>query len=308
MTPTKIKNTYSIDEVSEIARVNSFTLRNWEDRYQLFNPFRDANGRRIFTENETLKAIYAAQLVEKDHKIGKVAQQLIETKDLNQVLNEYLEGENFVQLRTQALESLFQLDSIPFRMMFDLLVTNYSLEFLVDHFFYPIFRKIEAMRINQEITRFQEKFTLHHLCSRIHRLIGISQINRTTPYHQKKVLITGLPRNQLEDSVLLLYLMLERCDWKVFYAGPEMLLEELDLATKATGVDVVILVGNNLSIQEYMQYAPALEQISAPIILGGKLSLHLKAEGYTDTSNVELNQLRPGPLSKLLNYKINRSL
>lgn len=288
--------------------MNSFTLRNWEDRYQLFSPSRDPNGRRIFSEIETVRAICAAQLVEKDFKIGKIAPRLIQEKDPTLILNEYIEGEHFVRLRADALDHLLSFSAVSFRMTFDLLVANYSLEFLVDHFFYPIFRKLEELSLKKEITLFQEKFTNHHLRSRMHRLIGIAQLNHGAPYGNKKVLITGLPTNQYEDSVLLLNLMLERYGWQVFYGGSQMPIEELDQAVKATGSDVVILVGNAISIQDYGTFAPELEKISAPVVLGGKLALRLRDENYPDTQNVELSQLRPGPLAKLMNYKITKSL
>ena len=308
MDVSRVKNTYSIDEVAEIAKVNSFTLRNWEERYQLFSPVRDANGRRIFTEIETMRAVAAALLVEKDFKIGKIATSLIEAENMDLLLSEYLEGESFRTFREQSLDGLMQLDSVPFRMTMDLMVTNYNFEFIADHFIYPLFKRVEELAMSNKITHYQERFARHHLCSRVHRMIGVAQINRARPYNDKKALITGLPGNRFEDTLLLVNLMLERYNWRACYFGPELPIDEIDQAVKATGSDVVILAGNNLTIADYQKHANALEQLSAPVIIGGKISTILRMEGHQNTLNVELSPLRPGPLSRFLSFKVGKSL
>jgi DNA-binding transcriptional MerR regulator len=301
-----LKSNYTIEEVSEIAGVNSFTLRNWEDRYSLFSPERDANGRRIFSESDTIRAIIATDLTNRHFKISRVAADLQNARDPNVVLNEAIEGSAFVEMRNETIAALLRFELNLFQQNFMHLLGNYDVEFIADHFFYPAYRELEALKVSGQITSFQFRFVQHHLAARIFRLTGSLKANRA---HENKgrVLITGFPENEFEDSILILYLVLERNGWKVFYGGPCMPMNELEDSVKATGPDLVIFVGNNLTIAQFDEHAPVLNSLSVPVIVGGRLSLNLIAAGRKSSAHLEFSPLRPGPLSRLLRYKVTDS-
>ena len=299
----KIKNTYTIEEVADLADVNAFTLRNWEDRYHLFAPSRDLNGRRIFSELEAMRAICASELVKRNYKIGKLAPLLLEAQDPVHVVNQFLESGYFLELRQNALEGLLKFEPNPARVAFDHLIANYSIEFLADHFFYPLFRQIERLCVENSITDFQEKYSHHHLASRLHRLIGLVELN-VRKKANKKILICGLPGNRYEDSFLILYLALERDGWTVFYGAREFKTEDLEITIAATGAQVLIAAGNNITIEQYLATAPMLENLSVPVVIGGRVAANLRASGLTPSPNLEWSTLYPGPLARMMSYKL----
>jgi hypothetical protein len=299
----KIKSTFSIEEVSEIAGVNSFTLRNWEDRYALFKPDRDAKGHRIFSEADTIRAVVAAELTHRQHKIGKIAADLQVSHDPHFFLRENVEGGAFRALRKDAVDALLQFNSELFQQVFLHVIGNYDVDFVADHFFYPIFREFEELKMMERITSFQFQFSQHHLSARIFRLTG-NQRMRSSRDVVGRVLVAGFPENQFEDSTLILQLVFDRYGWEVVYGGRSVVMSELQETILATNVEVMILVGNNLTTKEYDEHEAILKSLSIPVIVGGRLALKLLADGRKSTDQIELSNLRPGPFARLLKYKL----
>ena len=303
MKSKKIKSTFTIEEVSEIAGVSSFTLRNWEDRYALFTPDRDAKGRRIFSEADTIRAVVAASLIDRQYKIGKVAVDLQETHDPHILLREAVEGESFCELRKQAFDNLLEFNTDLFQQVFLHMLGNYDVEFIADHFFYPVFRELEELKVSKKITSFQFQFCRHQFAARIMRLTGNMRVGNVREI-VGRVLVAGFPENLYEDSTLILHLVFELYGWQVIYGGPAIVMSELQDTVNATNVDVVVLVGNNLTIREYSQHEAILNSLSIPVIVGGRLALKLLEEGRKSTSHVAFTNLRPGPFARLLKYKL----
>lgn len=46
------EQTYSIQQISELTGLSKQLIRKWEDRYQIIQPQRLANGYRVYTHNE----------------------------------------------------------------------------------------------------------------------------------------------------------------------------------------------------------------------------------------------------------------
>ena len=66
--------TYKIRQVIELTGVSEFLLRVWEDRYKAFAPPRTKTGRRLYSENDILKARALLALTQKGVRIGDIAQ------------------------------------------------------------------------------------------------------------------------------------------------------------------------------------------------------------------------------------------
>jgi DNA-binding transcriptional MerR regulator len=64
---------YKIRQVIELTGVNEFLLRIWEDRYLAFTPARTITGRRLYSENDILRARALLTLTQKGIRIGDIA-------------------------------------------------------------------------------------------------------------------------------------------------------------------------------------------------------------------------------------------
>ena len=81
-------------------------------------------------------------------------------------------------------------------------------------------------------------------------------------------------------------------------------MDQLEGAVEISKADLVIMVGNNLSIEQYDQHSSILENLRVPVIVGGRLALNLLKEGRQSTTQLEFTPLRPGPLARLIQYKL----
>ncbi len=77
---------YKIRQVIELTGVSEFLLRVWEDRYLAFAPSRTRTGRRLYSENDILKARSLLALTQKGVRIGDIAQ--LSLTKLNRLLHQ----------------------------------------------------------------------------------------------------------------------------------------------------------------------------------------------------------------------------
>lgn len=77
---------FDIRQVVDLTGISEFTLRGWEGRYQAFQPHRTETGRRLYKREDILKIQALKLLVERGHRIGKIA--LLPLKELQLLLEE----------------------------------------------------------------------------------------------------------------------------------------------------------------------------------------------------------------------------
>lgn len=65
---------YKIRQVIELTGASEFLLRIWENRYSAFTPDRTKTGRRLYSENDVLKARALLILTQNGFRIGQLAQ------------------------------------------------------------------------------------------------------------------------------------------------------------------------------------------------------------------------------------------
>jgi Predicted cobalamin binding protein len=92
----KTHASYTIRQVIELTGVSEFTLRAWENRYQVFNPQRTQTGRRLYSTDDVFKARTLADLVSRGHKISHLAE--LKTPELKLLLQDHSFSEQSAEL------------------------------------------------------------------------------------------------------------------------------------------------------------------------------------------------------------------
>jgi len=64
---------FNISVISKACGILPHTLRAWENRYNMFSPGRDENGKRVYSEQDLKKAVCLATLVDDGHSISSLA-------------------------------------------------------------------------------------------------------------------------------------------------------------------------------------------------------------------------------------------
>lgn len=83
---------YKIRQVIDLTGVSEFLLRAWEDRYSAIKPARSKTGRRLYSQNDVLKARALFSLTQLGHRVGDIAQ--LSLNELNQMLSQSLGDKN----------------------------------------------------------------------------------------------------------------------------------------------------------------------------------------------------------------------
>lgn len=86
------RTTYKIRQVVELTGASEFLLRVWENRYSAFNPIRTKTGRRLYSDNDVLKARALVRLTEQGSRIGDIAKMSL--TELTQLMNQNSELSN----------------------------------------------------------------------------------------------------------------------------------------------------------------------------------------------------------------------
>jgi DNA-binding transcriptional MerR regulator len=301
----RLKSDYSIEEVSELANLSSFTLRNWEDRYKLFSPGRDAAGRRMYSEVDALRAYHASELVKKGFKISKIVSDIEAGLSPADLVQRYTIGAKFKETREEALQHLVEYNMLPFRQAYEHMVSHFPLEFLIESFFSPILDEIRSMHARGKITLAQKNFASFQLSSRLHRLIGIMQTNRPYPY-MRKAMLAPFPSEKIEADQLVLLLALERQGWDVYYGGVGLPISELVKAADQIKPEVLILSGNEEPPADFQYYLDLLSAIQIPVILIGESARKVLKEEIVLPAHFLATEMQNVELARILRFKVNK--
>jgi methanogenic corrinoid protein MtbC1 len=106
---------YSLRQVVELTGVSEFTMRGWESRYRAFDPIRTPTGRRLYSQNDVLRARAILSLTKCGHRVSSIAR--LPLLKLEQIAAEPVEATGYKvekKIQNAAIESLIS-DAAAFR-------------------------------------------------------------------------------------------------------------------------------------------------------------------------------------------------
>ncbi len=97
-----MKQTFSIQFVSQITGINSHTIRAWEKRYQAITPSRDKNKRRLYTQDDIDRLKKIHDLCSLGNNVSDIA--VLECNDLDELHVKYFSEQNIALNNPQQVE------------------------------------------------------------------------------------------------------------------------------------------------------------------------------------------------------------
>ncbi len=265
------KSDYSIQFVSKITGINPHTIRAWEKRYSAVVPERNANGRRLYNEQQVERLTMLYDLVSIGNNISDIANHSDEhLKDLH---DQFVDKDNLAVERTVVEDIDFN------RVLQNLMLAldNYKLD-IINH-------ELEKLTANLD----PRAFALDLLAPLLHEVgvqvsskrINIGQehsLSALIRFHVGKILFGMKRKNVIKDKAIIL-------------TTPEGELHEFGIMVGALlcahyGLNYVYL-GVNMPAESL---ADTAKQIEAGIVLVG-VSPFLNKEKPDFTKNY-INNLR----------------
>lgn len=230
---------YVIKDLERLSGVKAGTIRIWEQRYNLLEPFRSETNIRYYNDSDLKKLLNVSMLLEQGMKISKISQ--FSDVELKQTIGQLLEEGSSISEQTefyiQALVvAMLELDEARFNNLFGRAVNEKGFLSAITEFIYPFLVKVGVMWGMDEVNPGQEHFISCLIRQKL--IAGINELPTTGASKKGYTYILLLPQGELHEiGLILANYILRSQGYHVIYLGqdvPTMDLKHVVAASNPT--------------------------------------------------------------------------
>ncbi len=220
---------YTIAQIEALTGISDHNLRIWERRFSFIDPARSSTNIRQYSDKDLRKLLNIGILLQNGNKVS-VINKLAET-EIKDKVKELFESKVYAhssEINAFVL-SMLELDEEKFHQLFDLSVTNIGFIKTVVEILYPFLSRVGGLWTTEEIVPAEE-----HFVSSLVRQKLISAIDKIPqPKEADKSILLFLPQDEKHElGLLLASYMARELNWKVFYFGQNLPINNLPALTK----------------------------------------------------------------------------
>ncbi len=255
---------YTIETVARLTGISSFTLRNWEKRYDFLKPKRMDNGFRTYDNShvELLKRVF--DLVRSGAKIGALADTIKKGRQLPEIRIPEFSSEIFNE--AQALyTALLQYDKPKAEQLHNELIARVHSRNILDYLYAPLIAKIGKNWNEDSSNSAQEYFASSFIRFKLIRYLENQEAPSSVPTQQ--ILLASTSGELHEPEVLLLLATLRVQGWNALYLGSGIPADDLVRAANTLRPSIVcVSFRDSHSVQIAL---PALVRIHTRVAITG---------------------------------------
>ena len=238
---------YNIKSVSLRTGVQPVTLRAWERRYKILNPYRAENGYRLYSERDVALLAWLKNQVDAGVSISAAVENflagtrrgvwpeaVIKAQAPSPSKQSSLPAAGFVK---RLLAPIITRDEQTASIVFEEALATFDLLPLIEEVLCPILVEIGEAWYHGKILIATEHFASGFIRS---KLMAIFQSLPVT-HHPALILIGGAPGELHEIGSLMTATLLRNAGYRVEYLGPDLPLDDLLLYIKEERPKMVIL-------------------------------------------------------------------
>jgi DNA-binding transcriptional MerR regulator len=217
---------YSIKDLERFTGIKAHTIRIWEQRYDIVEPYRTDTNIRIYYDEDLKKLLNVGILVKNGHKISKVAK--YSESEIKTFIYEI--EKNALDNNTEAVvESLIKccidFDEDAFEKTFSHALLRLGFEDTLMKIIYPTMVRIGVMWGVNEFSPAQEHFFSHLIKKKIY--VAIDGVNQNDRLPDNTYLLY-LPFWEEHDlGLLMAYFLLRKHKANVIYLGPNVPIDSI---------------------------------------------------------------------------------
>ena len=220
---------HSISDVSRIAGIPKDLLRMWERRYAYPKPERDANGDRVYTDDELNKLILIRQLVDQGHRPGKLV--AMEMAELDGLLKESCADLEFDQL----IDLLCSGNAPQLRDWLTRQIQSLGLRAFIHQVMVPANQLVGEAWLAGRLAIYEE----HLYTEMVTGLVRQSLAEIPAANAEPRVMLTTMPGEQHTLGLLMVEVLLRLGGADVIPFGIEMPVRDIIDAAHTHKVDVI---------------------------------------------------------------------
>ncbi len=270
-----MKNTsYSIKDLEVLSGIKAHTIRIWEKRYNLLEPFRTETNIRYYDDNDLKRILNISLLVRNGYKISKVSvwdDERIKESVLK-LNSSKVTGEDIIE---RLIMHMLNFENDEFSGLVNKTIEEFGLEEVVPRVFFELFIRIGTYWQVGSVFPAQE-----HFISNIIRQKIIAEIEKLkTDNKNGKSILFFLPENEWHELSLLYYSYLARkYDYQIYYLGQSLPFDDLEKISKQLQTDYVFVAFvNSVQKEDLENYLAGLKEIFSAqkiFITGGQIEVH----------------------------------
>lgn len=217
---------YQINDLEQLTGIKAHTIRIWEKRYQLIQPYRTATNIRYYDDEQVKKLLNVATLVHFGHKISRIAQ--MEARQLNDMVSnlQNVESDDAVNASyiTSLTSSMLSFDENLFERTLSAAFTRHGVYNGMIQVVYPFLAKTGVLWSINETMPIQEHFATGILRRKLLAAIDGLPAAKESP----ATFLLFLPQDEWHEVGLLLTHFLTRSmGFKTLYFGQNVPFDNL---------------------------------------------------------------------------------
>ncbi|QQS28559.1 MAG: MerR family transcriptional regulator [Sphingobacteriales bacterium] len=268
---------YSIKDIENLSGIKAHTLRIWEQRYNLFKPYRTDTNIRFYTDNELKLILNVVLLSKMGYRIGKIAR--MSSDDIKKSITHLSKSElKYDTLINELTEAMIDVDEDRFENIISASISQLGLFKTMLRVVYPFLEKIGMMWLTSIITPAQEHFITNLIRQKI--IVAIDgQVTKADK--DSKHYLLFLPEGELHEiSLLFLYYLLKCKNHKITYLGMSVPLADVVEVFKLKQPDGIYTIFTSLPTDDELgAYLGKLSSSfdNSPVFVSG-----MRLEGYKE--------------------------
>ncbi len=229
---------YSIKELENLSGIKAHTIRIWEKRYNLIEPYRTTTNIRYYTDQELKKILNVAMLNRHGIKISNIAR-LTENELKEEILRVCNSSSTVENTIDSLVITMIDMDEIKFSSVINKAISKHGFTGAFLKVVYPFLEKIGVLWMAGDITPAQEHFVSNLIR---HKLISAveSYSQRFNPNAKKFLLF--LPEGEWHEIGLLFALYLIKvAGHEVLYLGQSVPYSDILATGSARDFDYIVV-------------------------------------------------------------------
>ncbi|GAA4448396.1 MerR family transcriptional regulator [Rurimicrobium arvi] len=242
---------YQISDLARLSGVKAHTIRIWEKRYNLINPFRTGTNIRYYDDAQLKKLLNVVSLLDRGHKISAVA-----SMSANEIKQEMLDaapadGEFYIR---ELVKAMIDFDEGLFGDTLESLFTAMRPEDAIRDVVYPFLAKVGLLWRISEARPVQE-----HFASGLVRRRLLSMIDRLPLSGNSKTFLLFLPEGEWHElGLLVAEFLLRSYGARVINLGQSVPLDDLSFMLRKIKPQVVFTMLTADAYERFMQQLQSL--------------------------------------------------
>ncbi|HEY1038605.1 MAG TPA: MerR family transcriptional regulator [Bacteroidia bacterium] len=192
---------YQINDLERLTGIKAHTIRIWEKRYNLIEPYRSETNIRYYDDDQVKKLLNVATLLDNGWKISKIARlnDADIRKHILQIKDSPEQGNVNISFINDLVAAMLTFDEAGFEKIFSAAVTRMGMYNAMLNVFYPFLHKTGVLWSADKAAPVQEHFASHLIRKKL-----MAAIDGLPVSHKKdKRFLLFLPENEWHDIALL---------------------------------------------------------------------------------------------------------